>query len=95
MNLCFFSGKIINDINFKFIINSKKISIAYFNLQLNNKSIIKIIGYNEMADYCYSKLRKDDFIHMEGCLNNKLDVIITSIQISYEIKYKNNPINSL
>ena len=75
MNLCFFSGKIINDINFKFIINSKKISIAYFNLQLNNKSIIKIIGYNEMADYCYSKLRKNKFINIQGYLNNKFEVI--------------------
>ena len=43
MNLCYLSGKIVSDINFKFIINSKNISIAYFNLQLNSGNIIKII----------------------------------------------------
>ena len=79
MNLCFLSGKIISDINFKFIINSKHISIAYFNVQLNNKSIIKIIGYNEISDYCYSKLRKNNYIFIEGLLDNNYEVILNKI----------------
>ena len=79
MNLCFLGGNIISDINFKFIINSKNISIAYFNLQLNNKSIIKIIGYNEIADYCYSKLRKNNYIFIEGLLNSNYEIILNKI----------------
>lgn len=79
MNLCFLSGKIVSDISFKFIINSKNISIAYFNLQLINGSIIKIIGYNEFADYCYSNLRKNNYIFIEGFLNNNYEVILNKI----------------
>jgi len=75
MNICFLSGKIISDINFKFIINSKNISIAYLYLQLNNKSIVKLIGYNEIADYCYSELRKNDFIYIQGYMTNKFEII--------------------
>ena len=80
MNLSFLGGKICSDIEFKFIINSKNISIAYFNLQLSNGSIIKIIGYNENADYCYSNLRKNNYIFVEGYLNNNFDVITTVIK---------------
>ena len=76
MNLCFISGKIVSDINFKFIINNKNVSIVYFNLQLNNGSIVKIIGYNELADYCYSNLRKNNYIFIEGFLNNNCEVVL-------------------
>ena len=80
MNLCFLAGKIVSDINFKFIINSKNISIACFNLQLNNGSIIKVSGYNEIADYCYSNLRKNDFINIQGYLSKSSEVIVETIE---------------
>ena len=79
MNLCFFSGKIISEIEFEFIINSKNISIAYFDLQLSNGSIIKVKGYDEMADYCYRKLIKGEFIFIEGFINNKYENIIKTL----------------
>ena len=41
MNLCFVIGKIVSEIEFKFIINSKNISIAYFKIELINKIIVK------------------------------------------------------
>ena len=47
-------GKIINDIEFNFIINGQNVSIALFEVELLNKSIVKIKAYNELADYCYS-----------------------------------------
>ena len=79
MNLCFFSGKIISEIEFEFIINSNNISIAYFDLQLSNESIIKVIGYDEMADYCYRNLRKGEFVSVEGFLNNNYEVVLNEI----------------
>ena len=60
MNLCFLIGKIISEINFKFVLNSKNISIAYFKIELNNKSIVEVKAYNELADYCYSKDTADN-----------------------------------
>ena len=44
MNICFVIGKIISEIEFKFIINSKNVSISYFKIELFNKSIINIIN---------------------------------------------------
>ena len=41
MNICFFIGKIISNINFKFIVNNKKYnSIVIFQIELYNKSVI-------------------------------------------------------
>ena len=79
MNICFISGKIISDINFKFIINSKNISICYFDVQLSNKSIITCLAYNEMADFCYCKLRKGDFLYIQGNLQSNYSIIIENL----------------
>ena len=79
MNLCFVMGKIVSDIEFKFIINGKSISVVLFDIQLSNDSIIKIKGYNEIADWCYQKLVKGDIVAIQGYLNNKMEIIIENI----------------
>ncbi len=76
MNLCFLMGTIINEVEFKFILNSKNISIAMFEIQLNNQSQIKVKAYNEMADKCYRKLVKKDKIIIQGELDSKMEIII-------------------
>jgi len=40
MNLCYIIGKIVNKVNFEFIIESKDYSIATFSLKLSNNSIL-------------------------------------------------------
>lgn len=80
MNICFFIGKIISDIKFDFIINSKNnISISLFILELNDNNKIKIEGYNNIADFCYKKLKKEDRILLEGHINNKMHIVINKI----------------
>ena len=81
MNLCFLIGKIISDIDFKFIISSKNISVVIFEIQLSNNSNIKVKGYNEIADFCYQKLVKGDNIAIQGYLNNKMEIIIENVTI--------------
>lgn len=81
MNICFLIGKIISEIEFKFILNSKNISIAIFEIELKNKSIVKIKAYNDLADYCYRELIKSDYISIVGYLCSKGEVEI----IEYEI----------
>ena len=45
MNICLIIGKIIRDIEFKFIINNKKYySISILKVELDNKSIITVKG---------------------------------------------------
>ena len=81
MNLCFLIGKIISEINFKFVLNSKNISIAYFKIELNNKSILDVKAYNKLADYCYSKFKKNDIITIQGYLSNDMEIIIKELII--------------
>ena len=81
MNIVFVEGKIISDIEFNFIINSENVSITTFEVELLNKSIIKIKAYNELADYCYSKLNKGDIIFVEGYLNSNMEIIIKNVTL--------------
>ena len=79
MNLVYIQGKVISEIDFKFIINSKNISIAIFKVELKNESIITVRAYNEKADYCYRKLDEDIEVIIEGRLNTRLEIICNKI----------------
>ena len=79
MNICFIIGKIIEEIEFKFMLNGKNDSISRFKIELLNNTIIEIIAYNKTADYCYSKLKKVNMILIEGTLDTKLKIIAKNI----------------
>lgn len=81
MNICILMGKIVENIEFKFIYNDKRISVAYTTIMLLNKSKVKIKGYTEKADEMYRKLRFGDVIVAEGKLNTKMEVEIEKITI--------------
>ncbi len=82
MNICFLIGKIVSEIDFKFIVNNKKYySISILQIELNNKSIITVKGYNEIADFCYKKLVKNDYISFYGELNSKGEIEILEIYL--------------
>ena len=85
MNLVYISGKIVGHIKFDFMINSIHNSIARFKLELNNKSIVEVITYDEMADYCYKNLQPQMQLIVEGRLNSKMD-----IEIKEMFQYKTN-----
>ena len=87
MNLCFLMGKICSSVRFEFILNSKNISIAIFNIELKNKSIVTLKAYNEMADFCYSKLEKDDIIGIKGYLNGKNEIVIEEMEAIWKKKH--------
>ena len=76
MNICFLMGKIISEIDFKFIIQGKNTAIATFKIELENKSIITVKGYNEVADYCYQKLKNNDTIIIQGRLQDGGEIIM-------------------
>jgi len=80
MNICFLIGKIISEIDFKFIIQGKNTAIATFQIELENKSIITVKGYNEIADYCYQKLKNNDTIMIQGRLEKeKIEILVENI----------------
>ena len=57
MNICFLLGKVVDDVEFKFIYNSKNVSISIFKLMLSNKSIVECEAYDEIADYIYRNIK--------------------------------------
>ena len=92
MNLVLIQGKIIEKIEFKFISKKNKtkntpISIAQSKVELDNKSIIDVIGYNEKADWMYRNLTINEVIYIEGKLiNDKEEYNNFKIQV-ITIKY--------
>ena len=80
MNLCFLMGKIISDIEFNFVLNSKNISIARFTLEVDENCMIIIKAYNGTADWCYQNLIKSDKIAIQGEINTSGEVVINSIE---------------
>ena len=81
MNEVFIIGKVITEVKFDFILNSKHISIARFGvITVRDKQEIEIIAYDEMADYIYANLKHEDVVMINGYLEyNK--VILEDIQI--------------
>ena len=85
MNICFISGKIISDLVFDFFYNSKKmISKVEFFLQTDkgekcsrkrNSTKVKVVAYNEIADFLYSQFEKNDEIKIQGFLEKDRVVI--------------------
>lgn len=82
MNICFFVGKIISDMKFKFIINNKKYnSIVIFQIELNDKSVITVKGYNKIADFCYKNLIKSDYIAIYGAIDSEMKIILQNLTL--------------
>ena len=69
MNEVFLMGKIITEIKFDFLLNNNKKSITRFYIETLDEQKIKIIGHDEIADFCYSRLNKGDSIFIYGMLN--------------------------
>ena len=71
MNECFFIGKIIGDVEFKFIHQKRKTknnSIVLFQLETLDKNILRVKAYDEIADFCYSSLNNNDITFIVGKL---------------------------
>ena len=80
MNEVFLIGKIISDIEFKFIINSKNKAIACFEIETADKQIVRIQAYNQLADFAYSKLNVNDKVFVNGYIEDNV-VKVKSINV--------------
>ena len=86
MNKVILYGRIVSKINFKFIYNRyksnekcKNTSIVSFKIELLNKSIVEIYGYDEIADYVYRKLNKNDFILIDGKIDSSMRIELLQV----------------
>lgn len=72
MNEVFLIGKIISDIEFKFIINSKNKAIACFVIKTADKQIVRVQAYNKLEDFAYSKLNTNDKVFINGYIETNI-----------------------
>ena len=88
INICFFSGKIISEPEFKFFYNRKnffsKVSFwlktekGFSSSKRNSSVVIKLIAYNEIADLVYRNCSINDNVIVIGSLNNN-EIVIDKI----------------
>lgn len=83
----FLVGTIIEEPEFKFIISKNlnfkecmHMSISRFNLKIDNETIITVKAYDEIADFCYSNLKKGNFITISGNINDSFEIVIDFCQ---------------
>ena len=80
MNEVFIIGKIITEVKFDFILNSKHISVSRFKIMtIYDKQEINITAYDEMADYVYANIKLEDLVMINGYLKNN-EVVLKDIE---------------
>lgn len=84
MNKCFLLGKVIGKIDFKFAVGERHSSVVRFYMQLENKSIVKLITYDNLADYCYRNIKTNNELIVYGKLENNMEIYITEIYLFKE-----------
>ena len=80
MNICFLIGKIVSNIEFRFIIKNKNKAISEFTIKTLDNNIIEIYGYDEIADNCYSRLKNGDNVLVYGSLRSSGKLELKSMQ---------------
>ena len=80
MNEVFIIGKIITEVKFDFILNSKHISVSRLKIMtIYDKQEINITAYDEMADYVYVNIKQGNFVMINGYLKND-GVVLKNIE---------------
>ena len=80
MNEVFLIGKIINEIKFDFMINSKHYAISRFKVELLDGEILNIRAYDKQADFAYRRLKIGDKVFIYGRLE-QCDIAVEKIII--------------
>lgn len=99
MNKLFVTGIVITDPIFKFVISDKKISsVVFFYFKLQNETILEVYAINEKADEVYRKIKKDEYLLINGEMRNaklkntyiRKDVVLLENFIKINCKNKKN-----
>lgn len=80
MNICFFLGKIVSDLNFKFAVGSKFCSRVKFEIEIDDVNRIFVEAYDDEADLCYQILKKGDIVLAKGRLSDNSNILVDVIE---------------
>lgn len=78
MNEVFLIGKIIKEIEYKFMLEKGKHAKAIVYLELLDKTNAKAIAYNENSDYALQNIKENDIVFVYGALEDT-SVIVKKI----------------
>lgn len=91
MNKCFLIGKVVSEPIFDFFYLRSNISICHFFLELNEETIIKIYGVDEIADFIYQRIHINEYVSIEGIVCSNDDDFSAKITDIEPLKKWNNP----
>lgn len=80
MNEVFIIGKIESKIEYKFIIDSKKLFAKVEFIIEQDRQKFKVIGYNNIADFCYRELKEKNKIFINGKINSEMEIEVKNIE---------------
>ena len=80
MNEVFLIGKVIKEVEYRFMLEKGKNAKAEIKLELLDKTQLKVIAYNEEADYTMQNIRKNDDVFIYGIIK-ETEVVIKNIYI--------------
>ncbi len=72
MNEVFLIGKVIEKVDYKFMLEKNKTAKARMKLELLDKTKIEVIAYNDIADFCLSNLKIEDEVIIYGNLEENI-----------------------
>ena len=91
MNLVFIIGKVVSNVEYNFIYDKyktnscnekyKHIAIAKVKIQILNKSIVNIYGYDNIADYMYRNLKSNINVAIMGKVDRNMEINVEKITI--------------
>ncbi len=84
MNEVFLIGKVIEDIEYKFMIKKQKNAKAKIELKLIDETKVEVVAYNEQADYTLQNIKIRNNVFVYGKLQNNEIVINKIIKIDDE-----------
>ena len=76
MNEIFLIGKIINGVEYKFMVEKNKTAKSILKIELLDKTKVEAIAYNEIADFCFRNLNIQDTVIIYAKINKNIIEII-------------------
>ena len=78
MNEVFLICKVIEDIEYKFMLKKRKNAKAKIELKLIDETKVEVVAYNEQADYTLQNIKIRNNVFVYGKLQNS-EIIINKI----------------
>lgn len=75
MNEVFLIGRVIREIEYKFMLEKGKNAKAVAFLELLDKTEVRTIAYNENADYALQNIKKNDFVFVYGKMESDTVIV--------------------